>query len=91
MKVEHIIRNIKKFNIMAHRYHNHRKRFGLRLNLVCGIVNYEKFEDLFCYRSNGSEAMWQSGVVATMITTKDFGATYIKISQTQFSQMSTIF
>ena len=41
MKIQHIIRNIKKFNITALSYRYRRKRFGLRLNLICGIINYE--------------------------------------------------
>ena len=41
MKIEHIIGRIKRFSILACRYRNHRKRFGLRLNLICGIVNFE--------------------------------------------------
>jgi ppGpp synthetase/RelA/SpoT-type nucleotidyltranferase len=41
MKIEHIIGRIKRFNILSEKYRNRRKRFGLRLNLICGIVNYE--------------------------------------------------
>ena len=41
MKVEHVIGRIKRFGIISERYRNRRKRFGLRLNLICGIVNYE--------------------------------------------------
>ena len=41
MKIEHIIGRIKRFNILSERYRNRRKRFGLRVNLICGIVNYE--------------------------------------------------
>ena len=41
MKIEHIIGRIKRFKIMRERYRNRRKRFVLRLNLICGIVNYE--------------------------------------------------
>ena len=39
--VENIIRRIKIFRIMAEKYRNRRKRFGLRLNLITGILNYE--------------------------------------------------
>ena len=39
--VENVIRKIKIFRIMAEKYRNRRKRFGLRLNLVTGILNYE--------------------------------------------------
>jgi len=41
MKIEHIIGRIKRFKIVADRYRNRRKRFGLRLNLICGICNFE--------------------------------------------------
>lgn len=41
MKVEHIIGRIKRFKIVSEKYRNRRKRFALRLNLICGIVNYE--------------------------------------------------
>ena len=39
--VEHVIRKIKIFRIMAERYRNRRKRFGLRLNLIAAIYNIE--------------------------------------------------
>ena len=38
---EHIIGFIKRFKIVADRYRNRRKRFGLRFNLICGICNFE--------------------------------------------------
>jgi len=41
MKIEHVIGRIKRFRIVAERYRNKLKRFGLRFNLICGIVNYE--------------------------------------------------
>ena len=41
MKIEHIIGRIKRFKIVAERYRNKLKRFGLRFNLICGLVNYE--------------------------------------------------
>ena len=41
MKVEHVIGRIKRFKIVSEKYRNRRKRFALRLNLICGIVNYE--------------------------------------------------
>lgn len=41
MKIEHIIGRIKRFNILSAQYRNRRKRFGLRLNLICGIVNFQ--------------------------------------------------
>lgn len=39
--VEHVIRRVKIFRIMAERYRNRRKRFALRLNLICAIYNFE--------------------------------------------------
>ena len=41
MKIEHIIGRIKRFKIVAEKYRNYRKRFGLRFNLICGIQNFE--------------------------------------------------
>lgn len=41
VKVEHVIRRIKIFRIFSGRYRNRRKRFGLRLNLISGLLNYE--------------------------------------------------
>lgn len=41
IKVEHIIRILKIFRILSGRYRNRRKRFGLRVNLIAGIYNYE--------------------------------------------------
>jgi hypothetical protein len=41
IKVEHVIRHIKIFRIVAERYRNRRKRFGLRVNLIAGIYNFE--------------------------------------------------
>jgi hypothetical protein len=38
---EHVIGRIKRFKIIADRYRNRRKRFGLRFNLIAGIYNYE--------------------------------------------------
>jgi hypothetical protein len=37
---EHVIGRIKRFRILAEKYRNRRKRFGLRLNLISGIYNY---------------------------------------------------
>jgi hypothetical protein len=42
MKIEHIIGRIKVFKIVSERYRNRRKRLSLRLNLVCGIVNFQR-------------------------------------------------
>jgi phosphoenolpyruvate carboxylase len=41
VQVEHIIRELKVFRVLAERYRNRRKRFGLRVNLIAGIYNYE--------------------------------------------------
>ena len=41
IKVEHIIRCLKICRILSSRYRNRRKRFGLRVNLIAGIYNYE--------------------------------------------------
>lgn len=37
--IEHINRQLKTFRILSERYRNRRKRFGLRVNLISGIVN----------------------------------------------------
>lgn len=39
IKVEHVIRRLKVFRILAERYRNRRKRFGLRFNLIASIYN----------------------------------------------------
>lgn len=38
---EHVIGMVKRFKIIADRYRNRRKRFGLRFNLIAGICNFE--------------------------------------------------
>ncbi len=38
---EHVNRRLKIFKILADRYRNRRKRFGLRFNLIAGLYNYE--------------------------------------------------
>jgi hypothetical protein len=38
---ENVIGVVKRFRIINDKYRNRRKRFGLRLNLICGIYNYE--------------------------------------------------
>ena len=38
---EHIIRSLKIFRILAERYRNRRRRFGLRFNLIAAIYNHE--------------------------------------------------
>ncbi len=39
--VEHVIRSLKIFRILAERYRNRRQRFSLRFNLIAGLFNYE--------------------------------------------------
>lgn len=38
---ENVIGMIKRFKIIADRYRNRRRRFGLRFNLIAGIYNFE--------------------------------------------------
>jgi hypothetical protein len=38
---EHVNRKLKVFRILAERYRNRRKRFGLRFNLIVAIINFE--------------------------------------------------
>ena len=42
--VEHVIGKLKVFRILSERYRNRRKRFGLRVNLIAAILNYELHE-----------------------------------------------
>jgi hypothetical protein len=37
--VEHVIRCLKVFRILAQTYRNRRRRFGLRFNLIAGLYN----------------------------------------------------
>lgn len=39
--IEHINRRLKIFRILAERYRNRRRRFGLRCNLIAALYNYE--------------------------------------------------
>jgi len=39
--VEHVIRSLKIHRILSERYHNRRKRFALRFNLIAAIYNSE--------------------------------------------------
>ena len=36
---EHVIGAVKRFRVIAEKYRNRRKRFGLRFNLIAGIYN----------------------------------------------------
>lgn len=38
---EHVNRRLKIFRILAERYRNRRRRFGLRFNLIAAIINSE--------------------------------------------------
>ncbi len=38
---ENVIGALKRFKIIADKYRNRRKRFGLRFNLIAGIYNFE--------------------------------------------------
>ena len=39
--IEHVSRWLKRFRIVAERYRNRRRRFGLRVSLFCGLYNWE--------------------------------------------------
>lgn len=39
--VEHVIGKIKVFRIMSEKYRNRRTHHGLRMQLICGIFNFE--------------------------------------------------
>jgi hypothetical protein len=39
--IENINAKIKVFKITSNRYRNRRKRYGLRMSIVCGIINFE--------------------------------------------------
>jgi IS5 family transposase len=41
VRVENVIRHLKIFRILSSRYRNRRKRFGLRVNLIAGLYNYQ--------------------------------------------------
>jgi len=43
---EHVIGKLKVFRILLERYRNRRRRFGLRVNLIAAIYNYELKEQL---------------------------------------------
>ncbi|HEU1477935.1 TPA: IS5/IS1182 family transposase, partial [Streptococcus pneumoniae] len=40
-KVENIFAKVETFKMFSTTYRNHRKRFGLRMNLISGIINHE--------------------------------------------------
>lgn len=39
--IEHVNRRFKIFRILAERYRNRRRRYGLRCNLIAALYNYE--------------------------------------------------
>ena len=41
VRIEYVIRRFKVFRLFSGRYRNRRRRFGLRLNLIAGLLNYE--------------------------------------------------
>ena len=41
VKVEHIIGDIKTFKILSERYRNKRKKYGVKVNIIAGIVNFK--------------------------------------------------
>ena len=42
IRAEHVIGGLKVFHILAGRYRNRRKRFGLRVNLLAGLYNFDR-------------------------------------------------
>ena len=40
--IEHINAKIKTFKIVAQKYRNRRKKFGLRFNLICALINWDR-------------------------------------------------
>ena len=40
--VEHVNAKIKAFQIFTQKYRNRRKRFNLRFNLICGLINFDR-------------------------------------------------
>lgn len=41
MRVEQVLGHLKRFRRMAEKYRNPRKRFGLRVNLIAALYNYD--------------------------------------------------
>jgi len=39
--IENINAKVKVFKIVSNKYRNRRKRFGLRMALICGVINFE--------------------------------------------------
>ncbi|BAG41233.1 transposase [Orientia tsutsugamushi str. Ikeda] len=51
---ENVIGMLKRFKIIADKYRNRRKRFGLRFNLIFGIYNFELLGGLLYFYLNSS-------------------------------------
>ena len=49
---ENVIGLLKRYKIIADRYRNRRKRFGLRFNLIAGVCNFEIKNEGFRKKSN---------------------------------------
>ena len=45
--IEHVNRCLKTFRILAERYRNRRRRFGLRCNLIAALYNYEQSQSAY--------------------------------------------
>lgn len=43
--IENINAKVKVFKITSSRYRNRRKRYGLRMSLICGIINFENMRN----------------------------------------------
>ena len=40
--IENVTAKVKVFKIVANKYRNRRRRYALRMALICGIINYER-------------------------------------------------
>ena len=40
-QVKHVFGKVKAYKIFSTTYRNHRRRFNLRMNLICGIISQE--------------------------------------------------
>ena len=40
--VEHINAKVKTFKLLNYKYRNRRKRYNLRINLICGLINFDR-------------------------------------------------
>ena len=46
--VEHINAKIKTFQILKQKYRNRRKRYNLRVNLICALINFDREMQVVC-------------------------------------------